>query len=40
MEDQMFDGKNTTETTARTVPNGHGCEPLVLMEKTRGAPFR
>jgi len=40
MEDQMFDGKNTAETPARITPNGHGCGPLVLMEKTRRAPFR
>lgn len=40
MEAQVFDGKNTAETPARTTPNDHGGGPLILMEKTRRAPFR
>ena len=40
MFNQMFDGKNEVGNPSRAVPNVHGCEPLVLMEKTRRAPFR
>jgi len=40
MEDQMFDGEKTAETSVRTALSGHGCGPLVLMVISWGSPFR
>lgn len=40
MKNQMFDGKNTAETTVRTAPNGHVNTTPVTMLKSWVPPSR